>query len=136
MSHEPDRERGRESELHKSILDLRRDIDSDLQTAPVEVRRVLSQMARVLSILNSEYGTIMRIEDRQDRTNALLFGNGEGPDGSLVAKVDRIHGAFKFVKKAFATIVIALAVMVATSWYEKVKLNEIIAAQKVQAAKP
>jgi len=123
-------------DLQKSISTLRSKIDSFIAEATPEQLELYLSMASILSILNSEYGTIMRILDRQDKTNRLLFGNGNGDEGSMINKVEKTYGAFKFIQRALVAVFLALAVLMATKWYEGIKLNEIIAAQKVQAAKP
>ncbi len=144
MSHEPERERGREQELQKAIAGLRKEVEDclNMEVAASE-RRLLLVMSRVVSVISSEYGTIMRILDRQDeaaeaRTKMIenLFGKNPGDEDCIAAKVNHTYNALRSIKRVGMAVILALAVLVATKWYEGIKLNEIIAAQKVQAAKP
>ncbi len=86
----------------------------------------------------------MRILDRQDeateaRTKMIenLFGKTPGDEECMAAKVNQTYNALRSVKRVGMAVILGLAVLVATKWYEGIKLNEIIAAQKVQrSARP
>ena len=134
MSNEPDRQYGREFDVRQVIDKLRDDIKNDLEDSTPDQRKALFIMVRILDILNSEYGTIMRILDRQDKVNKILIG--EGDNGGVKEQNDKMFAAYKSIRKMFMGLLAASLFMVVAEWYKNVKLNEIIAAQKVQANKP
>jgi hypothetical protein len=133
MSDERDpRERSRQFDLKHSIEALQREIENGALNTSPENKAVYLLLVRVVSILNSEYGTIMRILDQNDKQNLVLFGGEHDEDGGIVDKVDKVFRTFKFIRKMLYAVLMALAVMLATKWVEQNKLNEIIATQKMQ----
>jgi len=143
MPEPEERQRGRDAELQKRIVSLRDEIDHMSVEAPEQVRQVFMVINQMLSILSSENGTVMRILDRQDQAveerrlmNERLFGKVPGDEDCMSAKVAQTYKALKSVRRVGMAVIIAVAISLATRWFEQTKLNEIIAAQKVQAAKP
>ncbi len=139
---EQERQRGRDAELQKRIAALRIEIEEMSMDSPEQLRKVYIVINQLLSILNSEQGTQMRILDRQDeiiehqdKVNKLLFGNGDPKNESLLDSVKSTNKLVNLGAKVFVAVLIALAVTIAKSWYEGTKTNEIIAGQKDAATK-
>jgi hypothetical protein len=142
-----DRERGRDAEIQKRIRELRAEIDQ-MQTTE-QMRQVYGVFNQILSILSSENGTHARMLDRMDKmtenqsqitetqtkVNKLIFGNGDAEEESMLDLMKSVKKLTGIVRKVIVTLLISLVLFAAKSWYEGVKTNAIIAAQKDAATK-
>lgn len=141
------RERGRDEEIQKRIRELRDEIDS-LQSTE-QARQILGVINRMLSIISSENGTHGRMLDRMDKLteiqaqmtesqvkmNKLMFGNGDAEEETFVDLMKQQKRLTGLIRKALATIIVALIMFAGKSWYEGVKTNAVLAGQKDAATK-
>lgn len=136
MSDESDQhDRSRDAEIQRAIAKLKEDVANGL-LSPEEQHSIL---ARIVSVLSSEYGTILRIMTRQDQASKdrkaihdKLFGAEPGDENCMAARVNETYAVMRSAKRVGMALVTAMIILVVTKWYENTKLNEIIAHQKAQ----
>lgn len=111
MSNAEERARDREKELQKSIEKLKDEIvKSQMQEGNEDLRTVLGLMAWILSIINSEYGTIMRILDRQDAHQKMIDGANGGDDPISLRDVYKTMKGYQRYRWYVATTITALLI--------------------------
>lgn len=113
----------REHEISRAIVDLENKLDEETVKAEGGTRLVLLYISHILAILNSEYGMVMRVINRQNKQDAILerltalLERGNGDDGVNLAMLYR--AARKRQKLQWATLTVLLGLVV-TSLYNAV----------------
>jgi hypothetical protein len=109
MGDEPNRGRSREVELQASIRKLQDELaKSTAFSGNEDARMLFGHLAWIVNILNSEYGTMMRILDRLDKHDKMLEGNSNDKDSISLRDVYNAMRGWKRFRWFIGTMVFGL----------------------------